>query len=116
MSLTTVLEKLGKLIDKEKNAEVYGIIADLRMEIAKLQEEIVDLKRKNLDLKQRLQSEEELELRFGLYWLKSDSDRDHPFCPVCWGKEKARIVMHIVGTKNPVWRCSSCKNSFKRHT
>lgn len=96
--------------DKEK-------LADAKLALADLKEMIADLKDENQTLTANLKKREEFYLELGVYWAKSDGDKEQPYCPVCFvkGREVPLQKQWAARPKNQSkWNCpdSNCKSSF----
>lgn len=106
MSLLETAKDAYDLAKKGMTIEFQEKIMDLREEALALQEENIQLRKRLMDLEQKLIGDSVMEFRKPFYIKAGDS---HPFCPVCWEKDKASI--HLKGPDGePEWyTCPVCK-------
>jgi hypothetical protein len=101
----SILGKIGSNLkgDKLDKAAVMQDMLDLQttmMDMQGMQQNIVsdnaELRAKVQELQEALKFTGELEREDGALYLKSDVDREHPYCMACWGYEKKLVGITIV--------------------
>ena len=77
------------------------------------QKKIHELEEENITLKEQLKIKENLKYENNAYWIEREGgQKDGPFCPRCWDKNKELIRLNPCG--NPAYcDCPECKNRFQ---
>jgi len=92
-------------------AELQHECAGYLEQMAKMTRENVALREENATLKQQLSHREEMVFEENVYWRKSGTIREGPFCPSCFDdKGKAvRMQEHRFRYRNDYYQCAVCK-------
>ncbi len=98
--------KLDSLEYQEQLIKIKEHLLEANKERHLLLEEIQDL-RQQLELADELQFDNENKI----YWRIKGSQKEGPFCSVCYGEEKK--LFPLQETDPQVWSCPKCKNSFE---
>lgn len=106
MSFLGTAKDAYELAKKGMTIELQEKIMELREGALSLQEENLQLRQRVTELEQKLVTDSTIEYRKPFYIKSGD---DHPFCPVCWEKDKSLI--HLKGPDgDPEWfKCPVCK-------
>ncbi len=106
MSFLDTAKDAYDLAKKGMTIELQEKIMELREGALELQEENIQLRKRVIDLEQKIATDAAMEFRKPFYVKSGDA---HPFCPVCWEKDKASI--HLKGPDGaPEWyACPVCK-------
>ena len=120
----SIIGKANDSVDLVKNAldakvalataEDKDKLADAKLALADLKQLIADQKDEISELKQQLKQRDEFSLEKGVYWKKSDTEKDQPFCSACYAKGKTiPLQKHWEGRdkKESPWTCpeKDCK-------
>jgi DNA-binding protein H-NS len=98
-------------------AEEKEKLADAKLALADLKELIAELKENNQLLAQQLKERDDFVLDKSVRWLKSDSNQDQPFCPVCYAKGNIVPLQKTWegrGKTQSIWNCPNkdCNATF----
>ena len=114
-SLTDAVKASGKTEAVNNLIELQSVVLDL---MQKHQEQIlsnVELRERIKDLEADLAQSQNLIFAEELYWrTKEGADREGPFCPICFDKDKKVIRLHD-GRKRAVqtrWICMVCESDW----
>jgi hypothetical protein len=123
----SILGKANESVDRVKaaldakvalaTAEDKDKLADAKLALADLKQLIADQKEEIQALNESLRQKDEFVLTQGVYWQKSDDQKDQPFCPACYAKGKIiPLQKHWDGrNKNQTpWTCpeKSCRAMY----
>ncbi len=106
MSFLDTAKDAYDLAKKGMTIELQEKIMELREQALALQEDNLRLRMRITELEGKLSSGAAMEFRKPFYFRAGD---EHPFCPVCWEKDKTAI--HVTGPKGDAewYSCSVCK-------
>lgn len=108
MSWEQELVKLKELIAELGAEELAEQLQLLEQSIRKLDNERYCLEAELQGMTGR-ESGDDMVYEDPVYWQKKGSDRDGPFCQVCWDTSTKRIRLH---KEEQGWSCKVCGNSF----
>ncbi len=93
-------------------AEIFNIIADLKMSLYEVQEKYEALEKENAQLQEALAIKGDVIALLTAYWLSvntADGERriDGPFCPACYDikKQLIRLYYHSYASAGYVFKC-----------
>ena len=106
MSLLETAKDAYDLAKKGMTIELQEKIMELREEALSVQEENLQLRKRVIELEHKITIDSAMEFKKPFYIKSGD---EHPFCPVCWEKDKSPI--HLKGPAgDPEWyQCPVCK-------
>ncbi len=109
------LTKEAKAYFKSKgDAEGLEKLIGIWEALINLKERVSDLHDENADLRKRLEREDSMHLHEALQWRMKDGQYEGPFCPACWGKDRADVAMSLDAYADCESRyfCPACKMNF----
>jgi len=111
MSVVDTAKTAYDLAKKGMTVEFQEKIMQLREEALELQEENLRLRKENRELRERIELQETVHFRRGLYWRDGD---EVPFCPYCY--EKSHTLIHLPGPEivgvTPNYDCLECGTGY----
>ena len=99
-----------ELIKKGSTIEAQEMIMDLREEHLRLREEVVGLREANRQLREQALLSGAMRFEAPHYWLERDGQRDGPFCPLCWDRDKRQI--RLLSRQGGDWHCNCCERFY----
>ncbi len=109
MSIFDALKSTAKVLQEAGKIEQYQQILDAMAKLLEMQNRITELESENKDLEEKLRIKQNLAYENNAYWINKEDQKDGPFCPRCWDKDKALIRVPTYPTD--IWSiCPECKN------
>ncbi len=121
-----IAKELKKWSDTIQNLEVKMMVSDLLSEMADIKVECASLKTESIkyeerivELQKQLTVKESVEYddkryKYGFYYSKEDAEKNQPYCPRCYEKDKELI--HLISHKpkhgGHSFECIQCKAHF----
>jgi len=102
----------GDAIEALRNAELNGLLANVRMEGAKLAEENARLREELLALKEIARLRGTMVFRDNVYWHVEEGKTQGPCCPNCWPSVGKAVRMVDRGRHG--WICPVCDRYIGR--
>ncbi len=114
------IQKLKKINEKIKDAEITGIISDLQLFISDLKLELAGEREKNALLQSRIRElieqidiSNSVENRDNFIYRKIDENNSTgPYCPRCYGKERKLIALLSI---QEAFGCTICHFILKKN-
>ncbi len=92
MAIFDELKSIGKTLRQADKIEQYQQILDIQKKLLEMQKKIAELENENKELKEELKLKEDLIFERNAYWIKKESsEKDGPFCSVCWDSDRKLI-------------------------
>jgi hypothetical protein len=88
MSIIDTVKEVAKVARQINNIELSRQIVLLQTEVLELHDENHRLRREVAALTERMQLRERLVFERNFYWIVDDGERDGPYCPRCYDKER----------------------------
>lgn len=108
MAILDELKSAANVLRKADKIPEFEAILNAQQRILDLQEENAKLKEENRDLKQNNDFEKNLIFEKDAYYLiKSDSTKEGPYCPTCWGDENKKLRMRNLTDSYYCQKCQS---------
>lgn len=106
MAFLETAKDVYDLAKKGMTIELQEKIMELREQALALQEDNHRLRARVAELERKLTVDSAMEFKKPFYFRSSD---EHPFCPVCWEKDKVSI--HLKGPSGDAewYTCPVCK-------
>ena len=103
---------VSKLIDIIKDPDLKIKINDLYGENIKLKEENYELKKKLDKLAEESKVQSKLIHENNHYFVRSEKEKDGPFCTKCWDVDHKLVRLHVGNKNNGIqyFTCPNCKN------
>ncbi|HSX45022.1 MAG TPA: hypothetical protein VLF39_02855 [Candidatus Saccharimonadales bacterium] len=115
-SAADVYGKAKKIPEQKQILEGLAVIAVLQQEKFDLEEKIRNIAIKLRKAREQLDTRSRFELAYSVYWLKTDKDKDQPYCPSCYavGLEMPLQADERHSKKSTWWRCPNkdCQGAF----
>lgn len=109
MSWDQQLSQLQQLANELGDERLVELGKALDLAIRKLDNERYRLEAEVERLKAH-ESGRDLVYEDPVYWQKKGSEKEGPFCQVCWDSKSKRVHLHREEDKG--WSCKVCGNSF----
>lgn len=106
MAVVETIKEVAKLVQQINNMELYQKILELQVQIRELLDENHASKRRIRELEEGQSIQESLEFRHNMYWRRTASGEEGPFCSGCW--DAHRKLMRLLTLKNGVLSCPGC--------
>lgn len=109
-NIYSTLRRAKEISDHIKNADLLGVLADLKFQISNLKEEVVRLREENVNLRVQKNLRAKVFFRDGLYYLSEPVPglSQGPFCPTCWENRATLITLE----RTQRW-CNICNRCFR---
>jgi len=111
-TITDNVKAIKEIADATQNLELKSLIVDLK-------EQVLELREENHSLKEELSKKTGYNMVFEncVYWnILDNKEKDGPFCPVCWDKDKLAIRLGPeinAPAYGRIRKCYSCNNNIK---
>lgn len=106
------IKDVAALAQKADNVELMRKVLDLQTEMMLLSQENISLKKRLQDLEEQTRIQGKLAVLGGAYWIQTETDRQGPYCTVCWDVDR-RLVRLTEGATRDSFYCGYCPTRYK---
>jgi hypothetical protein len=96
---------------KMKFADLVGLLADLKTQLADVKLLALEKDEKIKELETQLALKAKILWERPFYWAINDGKRDGPFCSQC--QDCSRVLVRLQDLRTGYWMCTNCKNTFE---